>query len=166
MLVGNHELHYYDDEFQASRFSDDYYDRYHKILTDKETAGLFQVCKQIENYLFIHAGITKQWYEKHEDELRVSGNNLETQINNLFVQNKNAFAEISYYRGGYSNAGSPLWTDMQELIDEPQPFSSTIIQIIGHTQIRDENPIINKNFILLDNRQLYLLKNNTITKYA
>jgi hypothetical protein len=70
-LVGNHELHYYDDKFQASRFSKKYYEQYHEILTCKETANLFQVCKQIGNYLFVHAGITKGWYEKYKDEFQV-----------------------------------------------------------------------------------------------
>jgi len=165
LLIGNHELHYFNNEFQASRFSEKYYDRYHEILTGEETAGLFQICKQIDKYLFIHAGIVKQWYEKHENELKMLGNNLETQINRLFEQNKDAFAEVSYYRGGYDMAGSPLWADIHELITETKPFAPEIVQIIGHTLIDDENPIIEKNFMMLDNRELYLLKKNKITKY-
>jgi hypothetical protein len=134
-------------------------------LTGKETAGLFQACKQIEKYLFIHAGITKLWYEKHVDELRTFGNNLETQVNCLFERNIDAFAEVSHFRGGYFSAGSPLWADIEELIDETEHFDPKIVQIIGHTQIRGENPIIRKDFVMLDNRQLYLLKNNKIIKY-
>jgi predicted MPP superfamily phosphohydrolase len=165
LLVGNHELHYYNSRYEASRFSEKYYERYHEILTGKETAELFQVCKQIGNYLFVHAGITKQWYKEHKEELQFSGSNIETQINSLFQQNKKSFAEISYYRGGYHIAGSPLWADIEELTSETEPFDDKIVQIIGHTQILDENPLIGKNFLLLDNKQLYLLKNDEIIRY-
>jgi len=48
-----------------------------KILTEEETAGLFQICKQIDKYLFIHAGIVKQGYEKHENELKMLDNEKE-----------------------------------------------------------------------------------------
>jgi hypothetical protein len=165
LLVGNHELHYYNSKYEASRFSEKYYERYYKILTGTETADLFQVCKQIDYYLFVHAGITKGWYEKHKDELQHLGNHLETQVNRLFQQNKDAFFEISPYRGGYFSAGSPLWADMDELNLEDEHFDNNIVQIIGHTQIQDKNPITGKNFMMLDNRQLYLLKDNKIIRY-
>jgi hypothetical protein len=108
LLIGNHELHYYNRDFEASRFSEEYYEEYHAILTGKTTAGLFQVCRQIDNYLFIHAGITKGWYDWHDDELQALGDNLETQLNRLFLQNQGAFFEVSGERGGWDRYGSPL----------------------------------------------------------
>ncbi|MDR0546440.1 MAG: metallophosphoesterase [Dysgonamonadaceae bacterium] len=163
LLIGNHELHYYNRNFQASRFSTEYYPKYHAILTGETTANLFQVCKQVDNYLFIHAGITKGWYDLHKNELPALGDNLETQINSLFLQNQEAFFEISGERGGWHLYGSPLWADVREYLYEQEPFNQDIIQIIGHTQIRTTEPFVAKNIRLVDNRQLHLLKNGELT---
>jgi hypothetical protein len=166
LLVGNHEMHYYNSDYACGRFDYLYFKSFNAILTGKETAGLFQLCKQIDNYLFIHAGITKGWYDAHFDELSKLGNTLEERLNNLFVTNIEAFYEASIYRGGYHSAGSPLWADVSEHFTEPEHFSDTVIQIIGHTQLRDSEPVIKDNIRLLDNRQLYLLKNGEIVKYV
>jgi hypothetical protein len=166
LLIGNHELSYINKKFYASRFSSTYYKHYHAILTGKDTAKFFQICKMIDNYLFIHAGITKGWYDTHEKELQTSGECLDTQINNLFISDKSAFYEVSYRRGGPDIFGSPLWADIEELTSESEHFSDEIIQIIGHSQLRTTEPFVFDNIRLLDNRQLYILKNNNIEKYV
>jgi hypothetical protein len=160
LLVGNHEMHYYDHRYACGRFDYHYFQSYNAILTGKETAGLFQLCKQIDRYLFIHAGITKGWYDAHVGELSQLGSTLEEQMNNLFTGNIEAFYEASMHRGGYHSAGSPLWADASEHFEETEHFDDTIIQVIGHTQIKGNEPIIKGNIRLLDNRQLYLLKND------
>jgi hypothetical protein len=165
LLIGNHELHYYDAEYECSRFSGRYFERYHRILTGEATAGLFQVCKQVDNYLFIHAGITKGWYEAHRDELQESGDCLEEQVNRLFAHNMEAFYEISFHRGGFHEYGSPLWADIHEHLSESTPFNPELIQVIGHTQIERETPVIRGLIRLLDNRRLYLLKNDEFEEY-
>ena len=58
LLIGNHEMHYYNNALASGRFSKEYYPKYHELLMGEETKGLFQLCKQIDNYLFIHAGVT------------------------------------------------------------------------------------------------------------
>jgi hypothetical protein len=166
LLVGNHEMHYYNSDYACGRFNYRYFETYHAILTGAETAGLFQLCKQIENYLFIHAGITKGWYDAHLEEMSKLGSTLEEQVNNLFINNIGAFHEASMYRGGFHDAGSPLWADVSEFSEEPKHFDDNIIQIIGHTQLKGDEPVIRDNIRLLDNRQLYLLKNGEIIKYA
>jgi hypothetical protein len=165
LLIGNHEMHYYNRDYACWRFDSHYFQSYNAILTGKDTAGLFQLCKQIDNCLFIHAGITKGWYEAHLDEFSKLGNTLEEQLNSLFVVNMEAFYEASMYRGGYHPAGSPLWADMSEHLDSPEQFSDTVIQIIGHTQVKGDEPLVKGNIRLLDNRQLYLLKDAEIVKY-
>jgi len=166
LLIGNHEYHYYDSKFQYSRFSEEYYERFNELLTQTTTAGLFQVCKQIDNYLFSHAGITEKWYNLHQDLLFRCGTTLEEQINNLFIEDKMPFSEISYYRGGLDIAGSPLWADINEFSDELKPFNSDIIQVVGHTQNAGTEPIEIKNIRLLDNQQLYLLSNGQFKNYS
>jgi len=166
LLIGNHELSYYNSIFQCVRFSEDYYERFNELLTQTSTADLFQVCKQIDNYLFIHAGITKNWYDLHQNELLYSGTTLEEQINNLFIDYKMPFSEVSFYRGGFYTSGSPLWADIWEFFDESEPFNNDIIQFIGHSQHKGTAPIVIKNVRLLDNRRLYLLSNGQLENYS
>jgi hypothetical protein len=160
-LLGNHELHYFDEKYKASRFSWEYYDRYSGILDFSIKKGTFQLCKQIDNYLFIHAGVLKTWYDLHKDEFLNLGNTLEKQLNNYFVMNKDAFFEISYFRLGLHQCGSPLWADIREFDDEEIPFDENIIQIIGHTQLYTTKPFNVKNVWCLDNRQMHKIELST-----
>ena len=167
LLIGNHEMHYYDSRFGAGRFSNDYYPQYHEVLTGDATKGLFQICKQVDHYLFIHAGVTRGWYDLHFPEFQNLGSTLEERLNNVFFEKMHIFHEAAWkYRGGLDDAGSPLWADIHEFYDEPEHFDPQIIQIIGHTQILETEPMIKGNTCLLDNRQLYLLRHNKIEKYT
>ncbi len=166
LLIGNHEMHYYNDEYQVNRFSQEYYERYHAILTGKETAGLFQIAKQAEMYLFVHAGVTKGWYECYEETLEVLGKNIAAQLNRFFAEAQEVFNEIPYERGGYDKHGSPIWADFWELKDEEIRFDSTVIQIVGHSKIKTPDPIKDRNIWFTDNQKLYLLKNDKLEHYV
>ncbi len=167
LLIGNHEMHYYNTDFQAGRFSREYYPKYHEILTGEDTKDLFQLCKQVDNYLFIHAGITKDWYDRHYKDFHELGDTLVKQLNNVFFTKMFIFHEAAWkYRGGLDKTGSPLWADYREFGDEKEPFDPNIIQIIGHTQIQSPDPVIRANFRMLDNRQLYILRGDVIEKYT
>ncbi|MDR1675134.1 MAG: metallophosphoesterase [Tannerella sp.] len=166
LLIGNHEFHYYDPKYRCGRFSLSMYEPYHQLLTGEDTAGCFQLCKQIDRYLFIHAGITKYWYDRYRAKMAPLGATLEEQMNRLFQEAPYAFYEASLHRGGIDDYGSPLWADVNEYGEEPEPFDKEIIQIIGHTQIKNPDPIFIKNVRMLDNAQLYLLKDGEIEKYS
>ena len=167
LLIGNHEMHYYNKDLSAGRFSREYYPKYHEIFMGDDTKGLFQICKQVDNYLFIHAGLTKGWYDYHYKDFETLGTTLEEQLNNVFFKKMYIFHEAAWkYRGGLDDAGSPLWADYREFLDEKEHFAPDIIQIIGHTQILESEPIIKENFCLLDNKQLYILRNHVIEKYT
>jgi hypothetical protein len=168
LLIGNHELHYYNKYMQAGRFSYEYFEKYHAILTGEQTKDLFRMCKMVDKYLFIHAGITKDWYDRHLADLQKYGDNIEDRINNLFKDpfKMSAFYEASMrYRGGLDDSGSPLWADVHELLDETEHFDNNTVQIFGHTQILDDEPIIKGNICMLDNRRLYILRQGKIEKY-
>ena len=166
LLIGNHEMHYCERRFAAGRFDEDYYPKYHEILTGEETKGFFQICKQVDKYLFIHAGIMKDWYDRHYNEFKDLGETLEEQLTNVFFQKMRVYYEASHYRGDWNDFGSPLWADYREFGDEKEPFAPGIIQIIGHTQLTTPEPMIKDNFWLLDNRQLYILRGDVLEKYA
>jgi hypothetical protein len=165
LLIGNHEFHYYDAQYRCGRFSLSMYLSYRQLLTEEDTADCFQMCRQIDRYLFIHAGITKYWYDRYREKMATLGATLEEQINRLFQEAPQAFYEASRHRGGHDAYGSPLWADVSEYGEEPEPFDPEIIQIIGHTQIKEPDPIFIKNVRMLDNGQLYLLTDGKIEKY-
>jgi hypothetical protein len=165
LLIGNHELHYYDRSYMCSRFCAEYYDEIHDILTG-DTKELFQLCKQTGKYLFIHAGITRGWYRRYKDTFSTLGDTLEEQLNRFFSLDKEAFYEVSAtYRGGLHENGSPLWADIFEHLSEEAPFDEQLVQVIGHTQISREEPFVWKHIRLLDNRKLYLLSDDKLTIY-
>jgi hypothetical protein len=166
LLVGNHELHYYNNMYESSRFSRKYYEKYNAILAGTETAGLFRVCKQIGEYLFIHAGLLGGWHSRYAKRLATLGAGLEEQLNNLFLEDKEPFYEVSKdFRGGFHEYGSPLWADINEHLAESDPFNREIIQVIGHTQMKSGHAFEWKNIRLLDNRRLYLLSDGKFTVY-
>jgi len=167
LLIGNHEMHYCNKDFGAGRFSEEYFPKYNEILTGEATKGLFQLCKQIDKYLFIHAGVTKNWYDRHLTKFQHLGATLEEQLTNVFFERMHIYHEAGWkYRGGWDESGSPLWADYREFGDEPEPFMPGIIQIIGHTQRMEPDPIITDRIFMLDNRQLYLLRDHRIEKYG
>jgi len=167
LLIGNHEMHYYNAQYGAGRKSWDLEPQIKELLEGEETKDLFQVCRQIGKYLFIHAGITADWYKRHYDEFKDLGSTLEEQMNQLFKKRMFTFHEAGMkYRGGIDDTGSPMWADYHEFGDEEEPFAPDIIQIIGHTQQKGNEPIFLKNIRMLDVRRLFLLHNDEITPYS
>lgn len=166
LLLGNHELHYFDPAFKYSRKERACYDEMNLILTGSETAGLFQACKLVGSYLFSHAGVSYGWYKKHFRELMKRGLTIEDQINTYFHDSRMVFDEIGIGRGNRDDFGSPMWADLTEIWYEAKHFDPNIFQIVGHSQIPEgEEPYINKHIACLDNKQLHLLKDHVIVRY-
>ncbi len=166
LLIGNHDLHYFDPAFACEGFSTHYYSLIDELLKDSQTRNSLQLCKQEGSYLFSHAGVTHWWYDKHKAELSKRGTTLEDQINTYFQDNKKAFDEAGPIRGGKFPFGSPIWADLSEIFYEPESFIPDIFQIVGHSHVPEgEEPYINTHIACLDNKRLYLLKDNVIVPY-
>lgn len=167
LLIGNHELGYFDTCFKCTRSSSEYYARMNEILTGAETRELFQICKQVDNYLFTHAGVTYGWYKRHFRELMKHGLNIEDQLTAYFQDSKMAFDETSHWRGGTYSEGSPLWAHANEFLDAERRFDKETFQIVGHTKIYDEPKAWVGNMIAFtDNRKLHILRNDIIELYG
>ena len=65
--------------------------------------------------------------------------------------------EISYYRGGWSDFGSMIWSDVRE---HSVSCEENVYQIFGHTQLKDK-PIIEKHFADLDCRRPFFFDEKT-----
>lgn len=141
LLIGNHDAQYlFYPNFQVNNgFSY----KYHKTICKlfKENKKLFQFAFQINDYLFTHAGISKDWLNYHSkifDQfgLSLDYSNIAEVINNIANSDKlkEVFDNISHLRGGRNLYGSLIWADFRELIDN---YIIGLKQIVGHTKFKD-----------------------------
>lgn len=164
MLLGNHDMSYYDSLFRCCRFSYSNYEWYKVFL--KENWEHFKITHSINNngntIILSHAGIHPYWLRDNNFEEIYDSE----YINSLFTQYKSSFNDYSFYRGGYMSSGSPIWADIREfdsLNDNFMPENT--IQIVGHTQLM-KDMIVSNNVYCIDSRQLFVITNNNeIKKY-
>lgn len=155
LLLGNHDLPYYDRNFKTRVR----YDSSHAWSIERmfnNNRSLFQLAYELDadkHYLFTHAGIVKSWYEKHKDYI---GDFTIENINTLKGSGHGIeiLSEVSRERGGWNNVGSLVWSDINEKGDS-EDFEG-IYQIFGHSQ-QDKYPVITKTWACLDCRKAFIL---------
>jgi predicted phosphodiesterase len=170
LLLGNHDLPYIDKRNFYTRPRYDSSNAYHIERMFSSHRSLFQLAHEEyingKRYLFTHAGILPQWYDKHKDligELTVDN------LNKLYdtPQGIRALCEVSRYRGGWDRHGSIVWCDLMEMTEETQRSKEVEnlsvndklpwdYQVFGHS-MQDEYPIITKEFACLDCRKAFIL---------
>lgn len=140
LLIGNHDAQYlYYPQFGTNARS--YFHLSEIIDMFRINKNLFEFSYQVDNYLFIHAGISNSWFEEYKYtfdkfELKDDFSNLSIVLNEI---GKNTdylgiYDKISYYRGGYDLNGSPIWADKRELISN---YLTGFNQIVGHNKVQD-----------------------------
>ena len=164
LLLGNHDFMYMDFEHNKYSCRHDFENepKITKILMDNR--DLFQMNYSIEVknklYIFSHAGILKPWIEKYKNLFGEFPGSLD-KINELYrnwdPEFISSLLEISYYRGGWSDFGSMIWSDVRE---HSVSCEENIYQIFGHTQLKDK-PIIEKHFADLDCRRPFFFDEKT-----
>ena len=164
LLLGNHDFMYMDSEHNRYSCRHDFENepKITKILMDNQ--DLFQMNYSIEMknklYIFSHAGILKPWIEKYKDLFGDFPGSID-KINELYrnwdPEFISSLLEISYYRGGWSDFGSMIWSDVRE---HPVSCEENVYQIFGHTQLKDK-PIIEKYFADLDCRKPFFFDEKT-----
>lgn len=164
MLLGNHDLSYYDFYFKCCRFSISTNIWYRPFL--KENWEYFKFAHNITNngekFILSHAGIHPLWLYKNNCEPLFDAE----YINTLFDTKKHIYNDYTYYRGGYDRAGSPVWADIREYsnINDSQ-LPDNLTQIVGHTQLVKDK-IEFKGICCIDSRQAFVItKDNKIEKY-
>ncbi len=153
LLIGNHDCPYiWPDTYGKAlgnywcRHDNLNHDEIHKLFVDN--LSLFTLawdCPYKDSKLLItHAGVSQGFKE-------ICGLDAE-QINNFFLKEKTndipniiGLSACSYYRGGPSMWGSPVWADIREHFKEPV---TDIYQIFGHTYAKDL--ISGDHFIMTD----------------
>lgn len=158
LLLGNHDLPYYSNEYKGymeykCRYDYENYKEIEKLFRKVNFKFIHKVTCREKTILFSHAGITHNWLDVHELTLK----ELET------FDDIRSLAEVSSYRGGYDSWGSFVWADVTEHI-YPSSEITDIYQIFGHTY--SQCPIISPRFAMLDvGSKVYgvLRKDSTLT---
>lgn len=169
MLLGNHDLSYYDRFFRCCRYAWAYA-WYHEFI--RKNWDRFKIAHQIKNrnitFLFTHAGVHPQWLEWNDFEMNWDAE----YINDLFKMRDKTFNDRGPYRGGRPWVfGSPVWADIREFkefIEYKDPgiaLPRNVKQIVGHTQLR-EGMLDLGDICCIDSRQAFVItKDNKIEPY-
>lgn len=162
-LMGNHDAHYINSTFNAMsggcRKSASYAIPY--LLGSMNLRIAYEQNIGGKRVLFSHAGVMENWYHAHEGLIgKLSARGL----NNLVYKDEGwrALAEYDFYRGGNYSYGSPLWADMQQRDEHENELKDLgyDYQVIGHTQIVDDKPIVLDAIADLDCREPFALTSN------
>ena len=151
LLIGNHMWHYLYEGYDGSRLDYDNWNTLHQIYNeDKE---FFQIAKQIDDTLFTHAGVSKDWLKRHD--LTLPETDADVYLNEIYKTSPEIFWEMSWERGGWHSTGSPIWHDVREM-----DMDETHYQVISHTQLRD-NPLKLQNWVCVDCRRPFIFNTTT-----
>lgn len=143
MLLGNHDYSYWGNMVRAHGCRKDYERKYKIANIFNDNKSLFKIAYEYDKYLFTHAGVILDWFNRFCPEQPLNAETLNTLINN-----PNALMQIPYEREGYSSDGSCIWADLLE-----HQFNKNIgyYQIFAHTyEWLSKEPIIQPNFAMLD----------------
>jgi hypothetical protein len=141
LCVGNHDFHYMKGVSRNEQYSGyQFYKRFdiQEVLCKYEHL-LNVVYLTEDNYLLSHAGVTKTF-------LKVVNRKVE-ELNQLFIENKDAFVFDGFDCYGDDPINGPLWVRPKSLMrDVPDEYK----QIVGHTQYDDITSTTNGQITFCD----------------
>lgn len=131
ILIGNHDYHY-------MRGVGEHYSGYQhgaapaiqQLLEDNKQH--MQMCYQINNFLFSHAGISSEWLEYHNYDSEYM---IVDWVNDMWKYKPNIFQFAGRDPYGDSTISSPIWIRPKSLQKANYDTLRTeFIQVVGHTQ--------------------------------
>lgn len=162
LLLGNHDLHYIDEFILGGRKD---YIRAARIQEKLETnSELFDMAMTVQvagqRFLFTHAGVKQGWIQFNKELFDgVGPDEIGEYLNSLWhdlsrrPQLLEALAQVSVSRWGRYAFGSPVWNDIEDMVDDPDELPG-LYQIFGHSQ-QEEDPVIGDHIACLDCRRAF-----------
>lgn len=156
LLLGNHDLHYMDQDISGTRYDVRHSREIERILM--ENFDLFQMAYEDvyggKRYLFSHAGILSGWLQVHDFLFgSISPGELVSYLNMIWWTPDarrpffNSLADVSYARCGTRPFGSMVWADLMEHSKQHEEIPG-YYQVFGHTKVKE--PVITPYFACLD----------------
>jgi len=142
LLGGNHDVQYITGKEEArcqGYRPEAYYDLHDLFNANIE---LFQLAYQEDNWLWTHAGLTKEFYNNCVLTMKdtryrfyniTKDMNLVELLNFMFESGNKDLYNVGYSSFGRSLFPSPIWARPEDLDNDPIEYN----QIIGHTQSQD-----------------------------
>ncbi len=163
LLLGNHDIHYlYFPKFRSTGFRDTIHGVLQELFQSSQSS--FLAGRAFGNYIFTHAGLSRQWATTHLGP-NLGAGELAHRLNAMqkSPEELNKLAEIGVARGGTHGYGGPFWCDYRkELVPDPYPG---INQVVGHTQstflMRNEvggNDLIDVNYLAYSEEPIFILE--------
>jgi len=130
LLLGNHDLHYFNLNIdQSTRFDNMIAEAARSLFT--ENLHLFMNAFQDGKRIFTHAGISEEWF--FNDFGGNAENNIADQLNNPSKEQLPALYRCGAMRGGNLDAfGGIFWADIYELNNPLNGYS----QYVGHNRVK------------------------------
>lgn len=130
LLLGNHDWPYCGGDNNVSGYQGDYAHHFEIVFRDLFRDKLVQMCYTMDNYLFIHAGLTKAWCKTYDITAP-------EQLNTLMYEGSKPFdfqqPAVKYLYSPYGDNvwQSPTWVRPMSL---KQGAVDGWTQVVGHTQ--------------------------------
>lgn len=178
MLIGNHDLPYFSEQYRAlASYHCRWSREWHDVISEMFEANrqLFKMAHVEEDILFTHAGCSTEWLKSiHAEPATLS--ELVSILNALLATEKGLrqLYMVSRHRGGWNKAGSCVWADVDELVHTPKDLHfddcPTVKQVFGHTlQVENDEignlvsgePITTPTIKMLDTRCAYMIDTAT-----
>lgn len=153
-LLGNHDLSYFNGNGKC-RFDYQQQKKVKKLIRNLHPQLYYiyedLTTKEPHKYLFSHAGITKDWLDYNNIELK--------DLNTINITNLSPLDQIPYSRGGYNIYGSCVWNSLEDFQIQ-NPYKN-YYQIFGHTWGGRTEPVITDNYAMLDCCKAFILNTET-----
>jgi len=129
MLIGNHDYHYINSSETYSGFQHGASSAINFLLYENKKH--LQMCYQMGDFLFTHAGVSYDWLKINKWE---GWESVEEKVNDLWEYTPNAFAFAGRDPYGDSTISSPIWIRPHSLQKANRDtLRDQFIQVVGHT---------------------------------
>ena len=165
LLLGNHDIHYFDKDINSTRKDKENYEKIHQIF--RKNLSLFKLAMTVrtegKDFLFTHAGVDIDWLRYRMPKISPNDvNGICKSLNDKLITEEsfcdfvfNGLMDVSASRWGYARYPSPVWTDEtdHQYMRARLPY---VYQVFGHTQ-QESEPVISEQYACLDCRRAFLL---------
>ena len=150
LLLGNHDIHYFDKDMNSSRKDKGRYEEIHQIFS--ENLSLFKLAMTVKtegkDFLFTHAGVDINWLRYRMPDVNPKAvNDICKSLNDKLITEESLFDFV--FNGLMDVSASRQY--MRERLPN-------VYQVFGHTQ-QESEPVITEQYACLDCRRTFLITN-------
>jgi hypothetical protein len=133
LLIGNHDFHYYPGGEIYSGYKAGVAPAIRQML--QENNHHLQMCYQLDNVLFTHAGIGHDWLTYQN---KYESGPIADFVNDIWKYQPNRFMFYGIDQYGNTKTQTPIWIRPQALMagNRDTFLKTDYIQVVGHTHVR------------------------------